>query len=121
MNRYERAGVLDDIRAGRRVVLVDVRRSQAALNFLQVVAEADPQEWEYVRRTNGNERAAHVSGGELIPMAINHQGLRGLVCDVVAAENYRDMAFDQAQTVREFAAHAGNARPVPVEIIPCSG
>lgn len=81
MNRYVLDGVLADMRAGRRVLIVGETQRHARHSFNELADRvgADAQ----VVRANGRERIQHVGGGSIVFSSLGSGSARGLSFDVV--------------------------------------
>ncbi len=88
MNRYTAAGVLADMRQGRRVVVLSGTQTEARQAFAQVVTYT--AEGEKVYRANGNERIAAVSGGGWVKFGTSGGNrFRGITADVVVFDAHK--------------------------------
>lgn len=82
MNRYTVAGVLADMRKGRRVLVLAGTQNLARAAFVEAARSIMPG--ERVRRANGDEEI-NVEGGDgrVLFRSIGSGGYRGLSVDVV--------------------------------------
>lgn len=87
MNRYTAAGVLADIRDGRRVLVLSETQHLARCAFAEVTAGA--QDGERVRRTNGDERITAEDGRGWVAFGSNCLRLRGFTVDVVVFDAHK--------------------------------
>ena len=90
MNRYLINGVLRDMRAGRRVIVVSGTRPELRATFLDVAAHMGDGERAF--RTSGQERCVSPTGG--VVLFLPRTALRGTWADVVVAEGSRPSAGD---------------------------
>ncbi len=82
MNRYTATGVLNDMRQGRRVIVLTATQQAARLAFEQVAAQAAAD--EKARRTNGCERITAANGTGWIAFGSTRGTQhRGTTADVV--------------------------------------
>lgn len=82
MNRYTAAGVLADMRDGRRVVVLAETPQLARLAFAEVAAHALPG--ERIRRANGNERITASEGRGWVAFGVSGGNrFRGITVDTV--------------------------------------
>lgn len=97
MNRYTRSGVIDDVCAGRRVVVVADTAMLAHAALRDVEADLPAGEVGRTFRANGRERIEMRSGGWVrFATAGSPSSLRGVECDVVYCDSH-----DAAVRVRE--------------------
>lgn len=112
MNRYVAAGVLADMRAGRRVVVLCGTRPLARLAFAKVAAGA--VDGETVRRANGEERIIAKDGPGWVRFGRSGgTTFRGFSADVVlfdVADPDRD-ALDAAAAIIAAAPGGEVIRP----------
>lgn len=89
MNRYVLAGVLADLVAGRRVLVVSAHLRESRVLLDQLVSEAvDDDLVVVVRRANGRESVELPrSGGSVVFRSVG-QSMRGLEADVVFVDAY---------------------------------
>lgn len=88
MNRHKVAGIVADLAAGRRVLVVcqDVRASRDAFYSIAAAAiSADLDDDLVVRRANGSERIGHPNGGVVL-FRSRRQLARGLSADVIVLD-----------------------------------
>lgn len=103
MNRYVVDGILADMRAGRRVLVVAQTVRMARFAFNEVAAAA--VEGETVRRANGRERITHPDGGWIRFCSVSGHGARGLAADVVFID--ADPTMEQLAELVPVAASGG--------------
>lgn len=85
MNRYTAAGVLADMRNGRRVLVLSQTQPLARLAFAEVSTGAQPS--ERVRRANGDERITAAGGPGWIAFGSSGGNrFRGVTADVVVLD-----------------------------------
>ncbi|MFI6270722.1 hypothetical protein [Micromonospora zamorensis] len=87
MNRYIIDGLLADMRAGRRVVVLSGTRTELRNTFVEVAAHAT--EKERVRRRNGEERISVADGLGWITFGLSGNPPRGFDADVVLFDAHR--------------------------------
>lgn len=63
MNRYLTQGIIEDLRAGKRVALLSPHGIDARTTFDSVMRELDDREVSHFSRAHGQQRVNHVSGG----------------------------------------------------------
>ena len=86
MNRYTIAGALDDMRNGRRVLVLCHTQHEARHAFTSMARHALPS--ETVRRANGEERiTAHDGRGWIGFASANGNAFRGMSVDVVVLDH----------------------------------
>lgn len=88
MNRYTVAGVLTDVTAGRRVLVVtaDQQASRYALADVVAALEAAGRQGDVrIFRAAGAERVDRLAGGGVVFRSIR-QGVHGLSADVLVLE-----------------------------------
>lgn len=81
MNRYAAAGVLADVRAGKRVLVVAGSNTLARVALWDVTGQGLSSD-EKVHRSNGREKIESPSGGWARFRSV-HGSVRGLTADVV--------------------------------------
>ncbi|TFV83147.1 hypothetical protein [Blastococcus sp. CT_GayMR16] len=96
MNRYVVDGVLADMRASKRVVVV-AESGPLARRCLDE-CEARAVAGEKVRRAHGEERIEHPYGGRITFHTIRGGGLRGVAADVVYVD--ADATLEQIGELR---------------------
>jgi hypothetical protein len=84
VNRYTAAGVLDDMRDGKRVLVLSTS-GNAARAALYDTASLGIQDGETVRRANGQESITRQAGGWVRFQSIKGS-LRGLAADVAVID-----------------------------------
>ncbi|MEE6295185.1 hypothetical protein [Georgenia wangjunii] len=100
MNRYLIEGILRDVRAGKRVVIMG-RLAIGSNAFEHLTAATD--DWVRVRRTSGRESAEHPSGGSVLVRAAT-PGFHRPRADVVVTIGYRELNEREQGHVRALAA-----------------
>ena len=87
MNRYLIVGVLRDMRAGRRVLVVSGTRPEVRAALDDVTAHLRPEDAQRVRVANGAESIEARGGGAV--RFVSRTGLRGASADVVVVEGHQ--------------------------------
>ncbi|RKN38462.1 hypothetical protein [Micromonospora endolithica] len=86
MNRYTITGALDDMRNGRRVLVLCHTQHEARHAFTSMARHALPS--ETVRRANGQERiTAHDGPGWIAFSSARGNAFRGMSVDVVVLDH----------------------------------
>ncbi|WP_336642325.1 hypothetical protein [Microbacterium sp. MMO-56] len=81
MNRYAAAGIANDARDGRRILVVTHNRREAHHAFEDIARLTHNA--KRIRRTNGAERIDHHNGGSVHFTTPRSHGARGLTLDTI--------------------------------------
>lgn len=88
MNRYIAAGLLADLRAGRRIAVLSGTQAEARVAFTEVAAHA--ADGERIRRTNGEERVSATDGPGWIAFGSSAgRRFRGITADIVLFDAHK--------------------------------
>ncbi|NJP33700.1 hypothetical protein [Micromonospora thermarum] len=110
MNRYTAAGVLADMRDGRRVVVLAETPHLARLAFAEVAAHALPG--ERIRRARGGERITAIGGRGCVAFGVSGSDrFRGLTADVVVFDAHAPSPDALAAAVPMVATGGDVIRP----------
>lgn len=107
-NRYVIKGIVEDLKEGKHVHLVNHTRHSTRFQFLEVAATIQDEAVQQVRLTNGNESITTVSGGKLtVASTSTGRALYGISPDVVVAIESLDWRHEQYEELATFRQATG--------------